>query len=209
VSCDHLASIYAPYNDNIVVIPNHIKAKVLEMRRPRRAKLTIGWAGGNTHAWDMEEIRTPLRQVLDENDVDMHFVGADHSPILGRQCRWTAWEPDVGHYYGNLDFDIGLAPVADNLFNRSKTAIRALELGALGIPIVASNRLPYSEYVIDGKTGFLVDDDAGWREAVNVLIMDADLREEMGAAAREQAARWTVEEGFHLWESAYETLVGS
>ncbi len=208
VSCDHLAEIYRPYNDHVVVIPNHIKPGLLEVRRKRRERLTIGFAGGNTHPWDVEEFRTPLRQVLDAYDVDMHFIGADHSPVLGRQCRWTAWENDVGHYYRNVDFDIAVAPVADNLFNRSKTAIRALEMGALGIPVVASNRLPYSEYVVDGKTGFLVDSDIEWREALELLIGDQDLRAEMGESAKEQAQAWTIDQGLHLWEQAYEQVAG-
>jgi glycosyltransferase involved in cell wall biosynthesis len=212
VSCEHLADIYRPYNDNIVILPNHIKAGALDLIRTRRARPTIGWAGGTTHAWDMEEIRVPMRQVLESHDVDMHFMGADHAPILGRsllpQCRWTNWDKDVGHYYKNVDFDIAVAPVADNLFNRSKTWIRALEMAALGIPIVASNRLPYSEFVIDGKTGFLVNGDAAWRSALELLIHDEDLREKMGAYAKEQAAGWTIEEGWPRWEAAYEKAAG-
>ena len=95
---------------------------------------------------------------------------------MGRPCRWTKWEQDVGHYYKHIDFDIAVAPSADNLFNRSKTWLRALEMGALGIPIVAQNRLPYSDYVIDGKTGFLVDTAAEWETALNTLIMDGSCR---------------------------------
>ena len=155
-----------------------------------------------------EEIRTPMRRVLEAEDVDVHFIGRDYSPILGRQCRWTMWEQDVGHYCQKIDFDIALAPIADNLFNRSKTAIRALEMGALGIPVVASNRLPYSDYVMDGKTGFLVNNEAEWIDALTTLIGDANLREQMGEAAREQARAWTIEEGWRLWEATYEYAAG-
>src|SRR6185436_14479874 len=112
-------------------------------------------------------------------------------------------EPKVPDYYKGIDFDIAIAPSEDNLFNRSKTWIRALEMAALGIPIVAQNRLPYSDFVIDGKTGFLVDTEEEWETALNTLIMDADMRAEMGANAREPAAGWTIEEGWRLWESAY------
>ena len=202
---EHLAETVRPYNDNIVVLPNHVKAGLLDMVRPQRDRVTIGWAGGTSHLWDMMDIAAPLTQVLDDNpDVDMHFMGFDASPVVGRQCRWSMWEPDVGDYYKGVDFDIAIAPSADKLFNRSKTWIRALEMGALGIPIVAQNRLPYSDYVIDGKTGFLVDTEAEWREALQALIADPDLRAEMGAAAREQAAGWTIEEGWRLWQDAYE-----
>jgi glycosyltransferase involved in cell wall biosynthesis len=207
VSSPHLAEIIRPYNENTVVLPNHIKAGLLDINRPRRDRLTIGWAGGTTHSWDVEEVREPLRDITRANpDVDIHFIGANHSPVVGHPCRWTKWEQDVGHYYKHVDFDIAVAPSADNLFNRSKTWLRALEMGALGIPVVASNRLPYSDFVIDGKTGFLVNSPEEWRARLTDLINDPEMRAEMGAAGKEQAAGWTIEDGWKLWESAYETV---
>jgi glycosyltransferase involved in cell wall biosynthesis len=208
-SNDYLAKILLEYNDQVFVLPNHVKAGLLRMRRPRNERVTVGWAGGTSHGWDLEELRVPLRRVLDNNpEVDMHWMGVDGSPLVGRDCRWTMWEPDVGEYYKAIDFDIAVAPSADRVFNRSKTALRALEMGALGIPVVASNRLPYSDYVVDGKTGFLCDTDDDWQEALTSLINDEDMREEMGAAGREQAAGWTIEEGWRLWEAAYESVAG-
>jgi len=207
-SCEHLAEIVKPYNDNIVVLQNHVKAGLLEMQRPKRDKLTIGWAGGTSHGWDMMEVAAPLKNVLADNpDVDMHFVGADHSHLLGRQWRWSMWQPDVGDYYKNIDFDIAIAPSGDQLFNRSKTWLRALEMGALGIPIVASNRLPYSDYVRDGVTGFLVNSEEEWQKRLTELINDPEMREEMGANARAQASEWTIEKGWKKWEAAYEHAV--
>jgi glycosyltransferase involved in cell wall biosynthesis len=206
-SNEYLAEMIRPYNDNVLVLPNHVKAGLLRMQRPRRDRVTIGWAGGTSHGWDLEELRAPVRSVLDANPlVDMHFMGVDASPIMGRDCRWSMWEPDVGEYYKGIDFDIAVAPSADRVFNRSKTWIRALEMGALGIPVVASNRLPYSDFVIDGKTGFLVDGDDGWEAALTDLVHDEAMREEMGAAAKEQAAGWTIEEGWRLWQDAYEQI---
>jgi glycosyltransferase involved in cell wall biosynthesis len=208
VTNEYLAEIVRPYNDNIRILPNHVKRGLLEMQRPQRDRLTIGWAGGTTHLGDMYRIATPLTNVLVANpDVDMHFVGADFAPLVGYRSRWTPWKSDVGDYYKGIDFDIAIAPSEDTVFNRSKTWIRALEMGALGIPIVAQNSLPYSDYVIDGKTGFLVDTEQEWEDRLNELIHDPEMRAEMGAAAKEQAALWTIEEGWTKWQDAYEHAV--
>lgn len=207
VTCtnEHIAAVYRPFCENVVVLPNFVKADLLKMQRPKREKTVIGWAGGTTHLWDMMVVQNVLHDLLKvEPDVEMHFIGFDFSPIVGRDCRWTQWEPDVGHYYKNIDFDIAIAPSADRVFNRSKTPIRALEMAALGIPIVASNRLPYSEFVQDGKTGFLVNNYNEWRKHLRDLIHDEAMRDEMGANARAQAAGHTIEGNWHLWEAAYE-----
>jgi glycosyltransferase involved in cell wall biosynthesis len=208
VTNEYLAETIAPYNDNIRVLPNHVKAGLLTLSRPKAERLTIGWAGGTSHLVDMIEIADPLRDVLtDHPQVGMHFIGHDLSPLLGDlrgRARWTGWQHDVGAYYKLVDFDIAIAPSADIVFNRAKTWLRALEMGAMGIPIVAANRLPYSDYVIDGKTGFLVNTANEWRNRLSDLIHDPEMRAEMGAAGREQAAGWTIEEGWRLWETAYE-----
>jgi glycosyltransferase involved in cell wall biosynthesis len=211
---EHLAAAIRPYNDNVVILPNHVKAGLLEQskaRKPHPDRVTVGWAGGTSHLVDMVEIAGTLRDVLNDNaHVETHFIGFDFSPLLGDlrgRSRWTRWEPDVGDYYRLIDFDIAIAPSADIIFNRSKTWLRALEMGALGIPIVASNRLPYSEYVIDGKTGFLVNSEEEWRARLNELVNDADMRAEFGAAAKEQATAWMIEDGWKLWQDAYEQVV--
>ena len=205
---EYLADTLRPYCDNVAILPNFVKAGLLEIPRKKAERLTVGWAGGTSHLIDMVGVQDVLRDMLlDEPDVDMHWIGFDFSPLLGdlrSRCRRTNWTPDVGQYYKKVDFDIAIAPSADVPFNRSKTAIRALEMGALGIPIVADNRLPYSDFVVDGKTGFLVSGYAEWRRRLHDLIHDPDMRAEIGANAKAQAAEHTIEGNWQLWEQAYE-----
>jgi len=211
---EYLADTIRPYNDNIRILPNHVKAALLEQQKPRKPDpdlVTVGWAGGTSHLVDMVEISDVLKDTVSRfGNVETHFIGFDFSPLLGdlrKFSRWTRWEPDVGDYYKRVDFDIAVAPSADIPFNRAKTWLRALEMGALGIPVVASNRLPYSDYVIDGKTGFLVNSTEEWGLRLRELIHDPEMRAEMGAAGKEQAAGWTIEDGWRLWETAYESVV--
>jgi glycosyltransferase involved in cell wall biosynthesis len=210
---EYLADTVRPYNDNIRILPNHVKAGLLDLpkaRKPNPELVTIGWAGGTSHLVDMVEIADVLRYVLEGERAEAHFIGFDFSPLLADvrgRARWTRWEQDVGAYYKHIDFDIAIAPSADIPFNRGKTWIRALEMGAMGVPIVASNRLPYSDYVVDGKTGFLVNSPGEWEARLRDLINQPEMRAEMGAAAKEQAAGWTIEDGWVRWQQAYESAV--
>ncbi|WP_239404648.1 glycosyltransferase [Frankia sp. Cj3] len=207
VSTEPLADQVRPLNANVVVIPNHIDAGVLEMRRPRRDRLTIGWAGGHSHLPDMVTVADPLRRVLEAHpDVDMHFAGFDYSPLVKRQCRWSTWEPDVWAHYKRIDFDIGIAPLAPIPFNDSKSHLKALEYGALGIPVIAADLPPYREFVIDGVTGYLVRTEAEWEARLTELIHDEAARAEMGAKGREVAERYTIQNGWRLWNDAYEAV---
>src|SRR6266700_2996440 len=97
VSTPYLAELYAPFNDSIVILPNCVKAGLLDMPRRRRDRVTIGWQGGTSHLVDLCMVRDTLRDVLDAHpDVDMHWIGADFSPMqwvmapwLRSRCRFT------------------------------------------------------------------------------------------------------------------------
>lgn len=226
VSSEPLAEAMRRFNDNVHVIPNHIDGALLDVERPRRDRVTVGWAGGDSHERDLEMVKPHLRRFFDRNpDVDLHTIGwgsqrAPHefpkhmrasvrpNPLhtLRLPYRHSGWSPKVTDYYSKIDFDIGLAPLVPSVFNRSKSAIKALEYAALGIPVIASDVGPYQDFVEDGVTGFLVRRDHEWCARLRDLTNDADMREAMGAAAKEKAKAWTIQNGWKLWADAYATL---
>lgn len=216
VSTPYLAELYAPFNSNIVVLENCVKAELLDMPRKKRDRVTIGWQGGSSHLVDICMIADELTGVLEQHaDVDMHWIGMDFSPMqwvkspgLRSRCRFTPWCEDVGDYYKAVDFDIAIAPLADVPFNRAKSALKALDAAARGIPVVASDMEPYREFVRDGETGYLVRNGDEWVKRLTELIHDEAAREEMGAAAKQVAAGYTMQGNWQKWEQAYELAAG-
>lgn len=212
VTCEPLAEVIRQQTGqtNVAVIPNFIPEAMLTHERPRRPNLTVGWGGGSSHANDIAEITQPIQRFMFEDapKAVLNIVGTDFRPMLTRHhARHTPWEPNPWDYYKLLDFDIGLAPLAKLRFNESKSHIKCLEYAALGIPVIASDFGPYHDFVIDGVTGFLVRSKAQWRERLRELASDADLREAMGAKARELAAQHTIEGNWHRWDEAYRRLL--
>lgn len=204
-STPFLAEVVGAANPNVVVLPNVIHERVLSVTRPRRERVTVGWGGGSSHLMDVAAAAEPLAAVLAAHpDADMHWVGMDYSPLVGRECRFTPWHRDVFRYYAAIDWDIAIAPLADHVFNYSKSHLRALDAAALGIPVVAQDLPPYREFVIDGVTGYLVRTADEWRARLTELISDGAAREEMGRKAREHAAGFTIQQHWRAWEAAYE-----
>lgn len=204
VSTEPLAETVGKWHPNVVVLPNHIDAALLEQQRPRRERLTVGWSGGDSHLIDLQLVAPQLRRCLDRNPhIDMHFIGVDYSKLVKRTCRFTPFQLGVWNYYPNIDFDIGLSPLAPVAFNRSKSHIRCLEYAALGIPVIASDEPAYRDFVVDGVTGFLVRYDHEWGQRLWELVNDEAMRDEMGAKAKVHAAQWTIQDGWRRWEDAY------
>jgi glycosyltransferase involved in cell wall biosynthesis len=207
VSTEALAERIRKHNPNIAVLKNRIDKSVFELKRPRRDKITVGWAGSLSHLHDIKECAYGLRKALDHNDIEAHFIGSDFGPLIDRPIRFTPWCTKTTDYYKLIDFDIGLAPLRSTRFAETKSHIKALEYAALGIPVIASDTAPYRDFVIDGVTGYLVRREHEWATRLRELINDEAMREEMGAKARQVASEWTIQQGWQEWESAYKVFV--
>jgi len=96
--------------------------------------------------------------------------------------------PDYDRY---LEFkvsrrwDIGLAPLLGSAFDECKTSIKYREYGGCGIAGVYSSVPPYTDDVLDGRTGLLVDNRVdAWVAALERLVESPDLRRELAAQAK-------------------------
>jgi glycosyltransferase involved in cell wall biosynthesis len=88
----------------------------------------------------------------------------------------------------------------------------ALEAMASGLPVVGSATGGLPELVEEGRTGFLVPpgDAEALADRLGLLLDDDAMRQEMGAAARERAARhFALGRTCQLIEETYDRLLGS
>lgn len=196
-------------NAPIHVLPNCLDPAVFDLAPVVQAgPMTVGWAGSDTHAGDFAHVRGPLRRFFARMPgIGMTFMGVDYRHVVGapwaRLVPWVSiWGGPLA-YMRRLDWQVGLAPLAPTQFNRCKSALKALEYGARGIVVIASDVEPYRSFVRHGVTGFLVSRDHEWGEFLELLAADAGLRARMGAAAREQARAFTIDKHIDKWERAY------
>lgn len=217
VTNSYLAEVMtrATGNRNVVILPNHVPGWVLDIQRPPRARPSVGWQGGASHGADVGLAADPVRRFLrDFPGWDLQLVGTDYRPTFrvpadrSSFTKWVRVNDDPRGFYETMNFDIGLAPLFDNEFNRSKSFLKPLEMNALGIPVLASDVEPYRGYVKDGVNGFLIRQDHEWLKRLRELASDDALREKMSLLSRECAREWVIETGWKLWAGAYGALFG-
>jgi glycosyltransferase involved in cell wall biosynthesis len=212
VTTEPLAEVLRKFNPEVRVIPNFIPQKLLSWPRPERTDVVrIGWRGGASHALDVQSIAAPMRAVLRRNpQARLHIVGTDFRKTVGMPADFTNWIPvwprHDEFYRAIAPFDLAVVPLYGLEFDQSKSNIPVLEYAALGIPSVASDMTPYRDFIVNGKTGYLVRSRQDWVKRVTELVNDHQAREEMGAAARERAAAWTIEGNWHRWQDVYREL---
>jgi hypothetical protein len=99
------------------------------------------------------------------------------------------WVKDTSSYAYLFDnADIILAPLQSNEFNRCKSNLKMVEAATRKLPIICSNTLPYNE-IGTHYDNCILSGVNGWFEYIKELILDADLRKELGENLAEDIQR--------------------
>ena len=97
------------------------------------------------------------------------------------------WEDLIG---AMISLDINLAPLElDNPYTEAKSALKYFEPALVEIPTIASATEDFRVAIRSGYNGFLATTSEDWYLYLRCLIVDADLRVQMGKAAREHVLR--------------------
>jgi glycosyltransferase involved in cell wall biosynthesis len=95
--------------------------------------------------------------------------------------------PDYDRYLAfkiSRQWDIGLAPLVGSAFDACKTSVKYREYGGCRIAGVYGNVAPYTDDVVDGRTGLLADHrPESWIAALERLVESSQLREKIAASA--------------------------
>lgn len=223
VSTSELARRYSNPKYRTCVVRNGVPASMLDipartLTRDRESNdRIVGWAGYvGTHPGDLQVTSGALADIVGADRTGGRTVsfrnigpGDGVAAALGLQSRdveASGWlEPDL--YRAALgELDVGIVPLEDNVFNRSKSALKALEFAAAGVPVIASNLPEFVELQKAGMPLWLVKNRRReWHSALqHVLSLDDDELADLGASHREFVRRnATVDHRAEDWARAW------
>lgn len=191
---------------NVEVLRNLVDLGITKLQSPGRDDpdlLRIGWTGTPHHHDDILMIEKAIWRLNDVYNrrpgtkkrikwIFMGYAPPNASKFLaGDEMEYYDFVTVKDFYeaYANLDFDIGIAPLADNKFNAGKTGRKAQDYGVISVPMVLSPLNPYKEWNhgVDclkpvGNTA------AEWFKQISRLIDSPELRKELGEAGWKHTA---------------------
>ena len=175
----------APLNANVWEIPSLVDEKKF-MPRPRNGtgnqRVCVGWSGSATTISNLRTIQGVLRDLGRQPNVELRFIGSPDFKLPDVFHSATPWRAD-SEVEDLRRFDVGLVPLPANEWNKRKFYVKLIQYMSLGIAPVATP-LGANPHVIDhGRTGFLASSERDWREALDRLVGDSELRLSVGQAA--------------------------
>lgn len=199
----------------------------------------ILWSGSNTHDADLDQICEAVKMIGDEYGIGIRFFWFGYCPpIFGEmsvmagnvQPEFTI-KNEFSHYMEYLhpvslaDFpktlsqiapDFSVCPLLPHEFNKCKSNIKPLEVGAMGVPSIVSDYGPY-EFIKNRYDGIKVEhsDDPKiltqrWFIAMSQMIEQRHLREEMAQRIYDRTLNeysWQTEnENRKKWNSLFQII---
>jgi glycosyltransferase involved in cell wall biosynthesis len=166
----------------------------------------IGWIGSASTEPYLDAIAPALVEVHARTGAQLVIVGAQgerDGPLaaMSRRVRWT----EAAAHNLPADWDVGIMPLDDRLYNRGKCGYKLLEYGAAALPVVGSP--------VGANAGILARMGAQapttideWADAlIGTLDAPAAARAAAGARAREVVEQ---EFSYRSWERRWADALG-
>jgi glycosyltransferase involved in cell wall biosynthesis len=190
--------------DNVAVIENHLERNMFGFgSKSKHDGVVVGWVAGREHKLDLERVPfvDALKQLLEAHpDLYVLTVGV-RLPLHSERYEHI---PDV--HIGDLlkvtsRMDIGIAPLVDTLFNRSRSNVKLKEYSSGGAAWLASPVGPY--LALGEKQGGRLVADHDWFSAIDELIRNSRTRKRLAKRALKWAKTQTIDRYASAWESEF------
>lgn len=165
---------------------------------------TLGYAGSfHSHGNDITTVGQAIGRLTREGSRFM-TIGEAHGAMqvfgIDDPLAWIDTGPVTLEQWPEVlsVIGVGIAPLADTVFNRSKSWLKSLEMAAVGVPCVVSPRNEYRMLHRLG-VGLLAERPQDWYRQLGLLVHDAPRRRDLAERGREAVRDLTIERQAYLW----------
>lgn len=195
--------------DKCHVLYNYVPKSYLDIAHDDND--VVGWpATLFSHPNDPDALGNAISRLMDDgikfrcySDLDgiKKAFGMNQIPEEVNSVSIDQWPHEIAK------LGIGIAPLAETLFNQRKSWLKPLELSATGVPWVASPRAEYRRLHNMGA-GILAEKPKLWYKELKNLLNDEFRRKELSEAGRSVASELCIENHawrfMEIWEKALE-----
>ncbi len=175
------------------IIPTVVDTDIFRPARREAADgpVVLGWIGTHSTYPYLESIFPALRSLARKHELRLKVVGAGRNEVsvAGVKVENAPWKME--REVEDFQFiDVGLYPLDVSMYAgwaAGKSGFKAIQYMSVGVPYVATPVGASAEIGEVGVTHLFASTQDEWYRALEILIVDAGRRRQMGAAGRRHA----------------------
>lgn len=218
-----LASEYARYNQNVVVLKNCIDpSDAFTCKLNNTGKFRVGFIGSVTTNDDYEHIKEDIKRLDARGDVTIVVMGVKykdgtHIPAMNSDYEfWNSlknieWHPychitEYMYKVSQLALDVAIIPRLDHYFNKCKSNLKFLEMSLLKIPVIAQG-MADGPYEADKEYAQLLYSNNSWYDTIVETMSNYDKYKQLAVGAKEYVLENYNIKNYHLeWTKQIENI---
>lgn len=191
----YLDTFVRQFNQHTTDISSTVDTKSYKARldyQKNEGKIVIGWSGSLSTSKYLHLLDNVFKKLKGKIDFKLLVMGDERFYIEGIDVEAHKWT--IENELSVISrFDIGIYPLPDEEWVYGKSGLKAIQYMAMGIPTIATAIGTNFRVIENGVSGFLVQNEEEWINAIVLLSTDAMRREILGKEARK-----VVEEKFSI-----------
>ncbi len=209
---DLLADRIRPWNPNVKVIPTCLDLTNFPRPAPRPLPkdrpVVIGWIGSPMTTFYLGLVKEALREISKKHNIIFRTVGASALSWDGVKLDQRIW--NMATERADVEgFDIGIMPLTDDEWSRSKCGTKLIQYFATAVPVIASPVGMNVVAVDKGRAGLLAGTTREWMDAFEKLLTDGQVYTRLSVAGRDRAeTHYDVRRYVPVWSEILRKAAG-
>lgn len=177
--------------NKVEIVPTVVDTERYQPEKKSDADASVvGWIGTPQTSHYLKPLLPIFESIQKEMSVRIIAVGASEKDFSNTAVETRSWSEET-EVQSIRQFDIGIMPLQDSLWERGKCGYKLIQYMACGVPVVASPVGVNCEIVEPGKNGLLAGSLEEWDIALRSLLSsDVSIRDNMGENGRKRIDEW-------------------
>jgi len=170
-------------------------------------KIVIGWTGTYSSKEYLELLNQVFLKLSKRVNFQLKIISNFEYHISGIEYENVNWSLD-NEIEDLKAFDIGVYPLPLDKWVLGKSGLKAIQYMALGIPCVATNVGTAPILIQDKINGRLVETEEEWIDALEELILNSELRRQLGKQAQIDAVEnYSLKKIGNMYDNVLESVI--
>ena len=182
----YLANYAQKYNDKTTIIPTTIDTINHHnlITNYDAEKLVIGWTGTHTTMHYLDFLVPIIAELEKKFSFDFLIISNENPTYQLKSLKFIKWN-HATEIQDLAKISIGVMPLEQDIWSEGKCGFKGLQYMALGIPVLMSPVGVNKKILEDKVNGFLVKTPQEWKDCLETLLINKELRKKVGQAGKQ------------------------